>query len=67
MVNMSAKFDEDAHNSLVSIAFKRSKHDAQTDDEMDRTTKSLLLVYPLNKALRGDSKVVAIILCKKFF
>ena len=34
MVNMSAKFDEDAHKGSVSIMFTRSKH------EIDRHTRT---------------------------
>ena len=35
MVNMSAKFDEDANNSLVFIVFTRSKLDANINTHTD--------------------------------
>ena len=47
MVNMSAKFDEEAHNGLVPIMFIRSKRDACTHGRTDRNTAAL--VYPLCK------------------
>ena len=53
IVNMSAKFDEDVHNSLVAIVFTRIRHDALTDARTDGTTAALL--YPLCNALRGDN------------
>ena len=43
---MSAKFDEDVHNSLVAIAFTRIRRDAWTDwltdARTDWTTAALL-------------------------
>ena len=58
---MSAKFDEDVHNSLVAIAFTRIRCDALADGLTDwltngRTdgTKAALL-YPLRNVLRGDN------------
>ena len=33
MVNLSAKFDEEAHNSLVSIVFIKSKHDGRMEPQ----------------------------------
>ena len=33
IVNMSAKFDEEAHNGLVSIVFTRSKCDTHTEPQ----------------------------------
>ena len=47
MVNMSAKFDNETCNGVVSILFTRSTH-GQTDG----TTAALL--YPHRNALRGD-------------
>ena len=56
---MSAKFDEDVHNSLVAIAFTRIGRDARTggltDGRTDGTTAALL--NPLRNALRGDNKL----------
>ena len=49
MVNMSAKFEKEICNGLVSIVFTRSSH-GQTDG----TTAALL--YPHRNALRGDNK-----------
>ena len=48
MRSMSAKFDEDVHNSLVAIAFTRIR----LDGLMEVTTATLL--YPLHNALRGN-------------
>ena len=50
MVNMSAKFDKETCNGVVSIVFTRSMH-GQTDG----TTVALL--YPHRNALRGDNEV----------
>ena len=59
IVNMSAKFDEDVHNSLVAMAFTKIRPDARTDwltdARTDGTTAALL--YPLRKALPGDNNV----------
>ena len=52
IVNMSAKFDEDVHNSLVAIPFTRIRRDTLTDAQTDGTTAALL--YPLRNALHGD-------------
>ena len=52
MVNMSANFDEEEHNGLVSIVFTRST-DGRTDAHTHGTTATLL--YPLRNALRGDN------------
>ena len=59
IVNMSAKFDEEACNGSVSIVFTRSKSDGHTHGHThthartDKTTAALL--YPLPNALRGDN------------
>ena len=51
---MSAKFDEEAHNSSVSIVFTRSKREGHSHAHTDGTTAALL--YPLRNMLRGDKK-----------
>ena len=48
MVNMSAKFDKETWNGVVSIVFTRS-----TDGRTHGTTAALL--YPHRNALRGDN------------
>ena len=53
MVNMSAKFDKETCNGVVSIVFPRSTH-RRTDAHMDRTTAAVLL-YPQHNVLRGDN------------
>ena len=59
IIKKCAKFDEDAQNGSVSIAFTRSKPDTRkhghTDTLTDGTTEALL--YPLRNALRGDKYV----------
>ena len=50
MINMSAKFDKETRNGVVSIVFTRSTH-GQTDG----TTAALL--YPHRNALRGDNNI----------
>ena len=59
MVNMSAKFDEDVHNSLVAIAFTKIRPGARTDGLTDAHTggTAAAFVYPLRNALPGDNKV----------
>ena len=52
MVNISAKFDEDAHNDLVSIVLSRSKVDAQTDTRNHSSTA--IYIYICNK-LNGNN------------
>ena len=56
MVNMSAKFDKEICNGLVSIVFTRFSHgrtEPHTDGRTDGTTEALL--YPHRNALRGDN------------
>ena len=53
MVNMSAKFDKETWNGVVSIVFTRST-DGRTDRRTHGTTAALL--YPHRNALRGDNK-----------
>ena len=55
MVNMSAKFDKEICNSVVSIVFTRSTH-GQNHRLTDGTTAALL--YPHRNALRGDNKLL---------
>ena len=57
MVNMSAKFDKEICNGLVSIVFTRSSH-GRKDGSTDGTTAALL--YPHRNALRGDNKSINI-------
>ena len=52
MVNMSAKFDKEICNGLVSIVFTRFSH-GRKDALTDGTTEALL--YPHRNALRGDN------------
>ena len=54
MVNMSAKFDKEICNGLVSIVFTRSSH-GRKDGSTDGTTAALL--YPHRNALRGDKNL----------
>ena len=57
MVNMSAKFDKEICNGVVSIVFTRSTHGrnhGRKDWLTDGTTAALL--YPHRNALRGDNK-----------
>ena len=54
MVNMSAKFDKETCNSVVSIVFTRSK-DGRTEGRTDGTTAALL--YSLRNALHGDKNI----------
>ena len=57
MVNMSAKFDKETCNGIVSIVFTRStdgRTEPHTDGRTDGTTAALL--YPHRNALRGDNK-----------
>ena len=57
MVNMSAKFDKEICNGLVSIVFTRSAHgrtEGRNHARTDGTTAALL--YPHRNALRGDIK-----------
>ena len=57
MVNMSAKFDKEICNGVVSIVFTRSTHgrtEPRTDGLTDGTTAALL--YPHRNALHGDNK-----------
>ena len=59
MVNMSAKFDKEICNGVVSIMFTRSTHGrnhGRTDWLTDGTTAALL--YPHRNALRGDNKQI---------
>ena len=51
MVNMSAKFDKEAHNGLVSIVFTRSTH-GRTEPQ-----QRYYNVYPLCNALHGDNNL----------
>ena len=53
MVNMSAKFDKEICNGLVSIVFTRCSH-GRKDGSTDGTTAALL--YPHRNALRGDNE-----------
>ena len=54
IVNMSAKFAEEAHNGLVSIVFTKSMQ-GRTEGHTHGTIAALL--YPHGKALRRDKKV----------
>ena len=59
MVNMSAKFDKETWNSVVSIVFTRStdgRTDGCTHARTHGTTAALL--YPRRNALRGDNKIL---------
>ena len=63
MVNISAKFDKEICNGLVSIVFTRSsdgRKDGTTHARTDGTTAALL--YPHRNALRGDNKHFTIII-----
>ena len=53
-INMSAKFNEDAHKDIVSIAFTRSSLGTQTHWLKHGTTAVLL--YPLGNTLYRDNK-----------
>ena len=58
MVNMSAKFDEEAHNGSVSIAFTRSKRDGHTHGHAHTRTEPQPNYYiPLRNALRRDNNL----------
>ena len=48
MFNLSAKFDKEIANGLVSIVFTRSTH-GQTDGN------TAALLYPHRNAMRGDN------------
>ena len=66
MVNMSAKFDKETCNGLVSIVFTRSsdgRKDGTTHARTDGTTEALL--YPHRNALRGDKKGLRGMLLRK--
>ena len=57
MVNMSAKFDKETSNGVVSIVFTRStdgRMDGRTHARTDGTTAALL--YPHSNALCGDNE-----------
>ena len=58
MVNMSAKFDKETCNGVVSIMFTRStdgRTDGRTHARTHGTTAALL--YPHRNALRGEKKL----------
>ena len=57
MVILSAKFEKEICNGLVSMVFTRSLHgrmEGRNHARTDGTTAALL--YPLRNALRGDNK-----------
>ena len=54
MVNMSAKFDKETRNGVVSIVFTRSTH-GRTNARTHGATAALL--YPHRNALHGDKNV----------
>ena len=58
MVNMSAKFNEEAHNGVASIVFTRSTQ-GRTDVHTHVHTygTSAVLLYPLYNALFWDKTV----------
>ena len=64
---MSAKFDKETCNGVVSIVFTRSMH-RRTDTRTHGTTAALL--YPHRNALRGDnntsSQMFRSLLCIRF-
>ena len=64
MVNISVKFDEDAHKGLVSIVFTRSRCVTRgyIDWRTHETTAALL--YPLRNTLHRD---IILILCMMIF
>ena len=55
MVNMSAKFDKEICNGLVSIVFTKSSQ-AWMEPRTDGTTAALL--YPHRNALRRDKNLI---------
>ena len=59
MINMSAKFSEDEHNSLVSIVFTRSKLDAHTHMHW-LTNHSSITVSPHNALPRDNNSIVTL-------
>ena len=56
MVNMSAKFDKETCNGVVSIVFTRST-DGRTDAHTHTHGTTAALLYPHRNALRGDKNL----------